>query len=594
MAFVAADWKITRSSKEIEYIGDLHAGTSPSYVTGIELHRALMDFADAESDGGSDDQLAIIDSVPSQRGGVDTNITLLNGYTLTSATGEGPEEHIYDTSITYNGGADIYDGIQVFGNSTNIQVIQDGARIINDFWNQPKMITAVEDAASSTTHRFLVKVRTAGADIDGRRLLGTQRELGTIYTEFSIGGGTNRGNNVLALTANNDLNNNTAAGTIATWDTIVNDVEGYTQIDVNADLVDENYYSDWELGTQSKNDFYERAKWIQERVAGIGVDTPARDADQTIYGLPGDIFRGITHSIALSSGAGTWVEPEEVTWGTGATAGVGQLLAVDNTAGASSTIMYIQLLSGVTPGAITVTGNGGATATAGTVTSKLVSLPFVGASTGSAIIGAYGLGVGADDLGQSDSITSLDGNPLSPPNNVTFNVTGLDITAGEEDYVLVGPESGGVLDLAQMTLAVALNGAAETQVNVGTGNIPVDTPATGQIFIQNDEGRYVLHAYTSYDGTNTTFTIGSTAFNGTGQTDSATNPRNVFIAYIAKQAASATEGFTTVYNANRNLVVRVRNGFDLTPAKNPIVPFEAVATLTSAGGSQAASRVLDS
>ena len=29
MAFVASDWKITRSSKEIEYIGDLHAGTAP-------------------------------------------------------------------------------------------------------------------------------------------------------------------------------------------------------------------------------------------------------------------------------------------------------------------------------------------------------------------------------------------------------------------------------------------------------------------------------------------------------------------------------------------------------------------------------------
>ena len=551
-----------------------------------------MDFADAESDGGSDDQLAIIDSVPSQRGGVDTNITLLNGYVLTSATAEGPEEHIYDTSITYNGGADIYDGIQCFGNSSNIQVIQDGARIVNDFWNQPKMKTAVADSASSTTHRFLVKVRTAGADIDGRRLLGTQRELGTIYTEFFIGGGTNRGNNVLALTANNDLNNQTADATIATWDSIVNDVEGYTPIDVNADTVNEFYYSDWELGTQGKNDFYERAKWIQTRVAGIGVDTPARDADQTIYGLPGDIFRGITHEIDISTPTGTFVEPEALSWGTGATAGTGQLLAIDSTT--AGTKMWIQLLSGVAPNANTITGVSTATALAGTVTSRLVSLPFIGASTGSAIIGAFGLGVGADDLGQNDSMTSLDGNPLSPPNNVTFNVTGLDITAGEEDYVLVGPESAGALDLAQMSLAVALNTATETQVNVGTGNIPVDTPAAGQIFVQNDEGRYVLHSYTSYDATNTFFTIPSTAFNGTGQTDSATNPRNVFVAYIAKQAASATESFTTIYNADRNLVVRVRNGFDLTPAKNPIVPFETVATLTSAGGSQAASRVLDS
>ena len=34
----------------------------------------------------------------------------------------------------------------------------------------------------------MVQTRAAGADIDGRRLLGTQRVLGTQYTEFFIGG----------------------------------------------------------------------------------------------------------------------------------------------------------------------------------------------------------------------------------------------------------------------------------------------------------------------------------------------------------------------------------------------------------------------
>jgi hypothetical protein len=589
MAWVAADWKITRSSKEIEYIGDLHAGTSPSYVTGIELHRALMDLADEPSDTG-DDQIAIIDLVPSQRLGADTNITLLNGYTLTSATAEGPQEHIYDTSITYNGGADIYDGIQVFGNATNIQVIQNGARIVNDFWNQPKMIAAVEDAASSTTHRFLVKVRTAGADIDGRRLIGTQRELGTVYTEFLIGGGTARGNNVLALTANSDLNNATGDATIATWDTIVNSSEGYVALDANADTTDEFYYSNWTVATFTKNQFYERAKWIQTRVAGIGVDTPARDADQSLYGLPGDIFRGITHSVAISGGAGTWVEPESLSWGTGATAGTGQLLAVDNTAGASATILYMQLLTGVVPNANTITGNGGATGTAGTVTAQLVSLPFVGASTGSAIIGAYGLGILPADLAVNDSVTSLDGIPLSPPNNVVFSVTGLDITAGQEDYVLVGPEAAGALDLEFDTINGTLSGAAVTSIVVTTA-IPTDTPATGSIRVQNDEGRYVKIPYTSYTGS--TYTIPSYNFSGSGDNDSVTTGNFFFPTWLDEQAVTTTEQVTVVYNANRNLVVRVRNGYTGTPAVNPIVPFETVAILGSTGGSQAVNRVLD-
>ena len=506
MAWVAADWKITRSSKEIEYIGDLHAGTTPSYVTGVELHRALMDLADAPSDTG-DDQIAIIDLVPSQRLGADTNITLLNGYTLTSATAEGPQEHIYDTSITYGGGTDIYDGIQVFGNSTNIQVIQNGARIVNDFWNQPKMIAAVEDAASSTSHRFLIKTRTAGVDIDGRRLIGTQRELGTVYTEFSIGGGTVRGNNVLALTANNDLNNNTADATIATWDTITNASEGYVGLDANADTTNENYYSNWTKATFTINQFYERAKWIQARVAGIGVDTPARDADQSLYGLPGDVFRGITHHVLLTDlASGAWTEPDGLSWGSGATAGTGQLLAIDDTISGNTTECWIQLLTGVTPTGTIDADTGSATATAGTVTAQLISLPFVGASTGSAIIGAFGLGILPADLAVNDSVTSLDGTPLSPPNNVTFSVTGLDITAGQEDYVLVGPESGGLLDLTFDTVVGPINGAAVTSIVVTTA-IPTDVPATGSIRIQNDEGRYVKIPYTSYTGS--TYTIPS-------------------------------------------------------------------------------------
>ena len=132
MAWDATDWTITRANGNIRYVGDAHAGTAPTYVTGIEFHRALMDFADESTDTSTDDQLAIIDNVPSQRGGVDTNITLLNGFNIDATAAE----HIYDTSITQAGGDEIYDGIQVFGNATSIQVIQNGALITPDFWNE--------------------------------------------------------------------------------------------------------------------------------------------------------------------------------------------------------------------------------------------------------------------------------------------------------------------------------------------------------------------------------------------------------------------------------------------------------------------------
>jgi hypothetical protein len=342
MAFVAADWTILRTTGanpfEIDYVGDAHAGAAPTYATGIELHRALQDFADDSADGT--EEMSIVDLVPSQRGGVDTNITLINGYHITPTAAE----HLYDTSITQThpvNGGQIYDGVQVFGNSTSIQVIQDGARLTNDFWNEAKMVAAVSDATSNTSHRFMVLVRDSGADIDGRRLIGTQRVYGTSYTEFSIGGGTNRGNNVLALTANSNLNNATAQGTIAAL--TFNIAEGFIAIDVDGNGTPENYAIEWDMNGNSKNEAYEYSQnMIREGVSVTPVDGT--------FGLDPNVFRGITHSVALSGGAGTWVEPESLSWGTGATAGTGQLLAVDNVAGASSTILYMQLLTGVAPG----------------------------------------------------------------------------------------------------------------------------------------------------------------------------------------------------------------------------------------------------
>jgi hypothetical protein len=579
MAFVPADWTILRSTGanpfEIDYVGDAHAGTTPTYATGIELHRALQDYADDTADGT--EEISIVDQVPSQRGGVDTNITLINGYHLTPTAAE----HLYDTSITQThpvDGGQIYDGIQVFGNAVSIQVIQDGARLTNDFWNEAKMIAAVSDATSNTSHRFMVLVRDSGADIDGRRLVGTQRVYGTTYTEFSIGGGTNRGNNVLALTANSNLNNATAQGTIAALTFII--AEGYIGIDGDGNGADENYYVQWSMNGNTKNEAFEYSQnMIREGV----VVTPVNGT----FGLDPNIFRGVTHSVAVSAGAGTWVEPESLSWGTGGTAGTGQLLAVDNVAGASATILYMQLLTGVVPNANTITGAGGATGTAGTVTGRIVSVPPIGASTGSNIKGAYGVGILESDLSAGDTLIDLTGTANNAPNNVQFDVVGLNIT-GTADYLLVGPDLAGALDTAQMTLAVTLVGATETTVDVGTGNIPLDTPATGTIRIERDSGQFTRHAYTGYDGTNTTFTIASTDFSG----DNATLTTNdVFISYIDKVAGATTESFNTVFNAIRNFRVIVRNGGVTGP--NPIVPIDVAGSLGSGGGSTTISRTLD-
>lgn len=576
MAWVAADWTILRTTGanplEIDYVGDAHAGTTPSYATGIEMHRALQDYADDQNDGT--EEVSIVDEVPSARGGVDTNISLTNGYHITPTAAE----HLYDTSVSQThpvGGVQIYDGIQVFGNSVSIQVIQNGARLTNDFWNQAKMITAVEDATSSTSHRFMVLVHDAGADIDGRRLIGTQRVYGTTYTEFAIGGGTNRGNNVLALTANGNLNNATAQATINALTFTI--AEGYVSIVVGA-FTDE-YYVEWRVQSpDTKNQAYEYSQnMIRE---GVAV-TPVNGT----FGLDPNIFRGITHSVAITPGTGTWVEPESLSWGSGATAGTGQLLAVDNVVAASTSIMYIQMLTGVLPNANVITGNGLATGTAGTVTGQVISVPPIGASTGSNLKTAYGVGVNAADLAAGDTLLSLEGGARNAPNNVTFDVIGVNITT-TADYVLVGPDSAGSLQLDQLGQNAIVNTTVTSLVMDSA--IPVDTPSSGTIRALNSGGEYVRHAYSSYAGS--TFTITSYNFSPAGL-DLALGA-NVFISYIDKVATATTESFNTVFDATRALRVIVRNGATVASIA-PIIPIDTAGSLGSGGGATTLSRALD-
>lgn len=558
MAFVAADWSIDRATGNIRYIGDAHGGASPSYATVIEFHRAIQDFADDAVSAG-DDELDITDSTPSDRS-TDNIITLLNGYNIDDTAAE----HLYDGSIIQDGGDVIYDGIVNFGNASHIEIIQNGALIANDFWNNSGGL----NSATGISHRFMVKTRDAGADIDGRRLVGTAREFGSTYAEFSING-TSRGNNVLALSESTDLNNQTAEGTVSGWTSITNLNEGYTNLDVNGNGADEFYYSEWDNGTQSTNDVYERLKWLTRRGSG-----------STIYGLSGEIFRGITHEIDIDTNTGTFQEPEAVSW----TGGTGQLLAIDSTT--AGTKMWIQLLTGVAPtDGQTITG-GTSSATADvdtTVTERTVSIPFVGASTGSAIIGSYGLGRQTSDLTASDQLFDLTNTAQVPPNNVTFTVSGL---VSGEDRVLVGPEDGsGGLDYDQLSLNTSLTADNITSVVVST-TIPSDTPASGTIRVEDDDGVYRRLEYSSYTGS--TFTISSTDGNEDFATVNATSTNNVFISYLDELASGTTASFTSVFSSPRTLFIRVRDG-DSTPIKT----FETTGTLGSAGGSSTAIRTSD-
>ena len=466
---------LTKTDFSVAANGDIRevAGTSTHLV--IELHRFLMGLLDDTSATG-DDLIDVSNAIiPSVRS-TDEIITLNVPYNIDQTV----SERFYQGSITYNGGNDVYSGLRVVGSvsaTTQVQVIQNNT-LTTSFWGTN--LNAV--TADSIIIQMLLKTRTAGADVDGKRVRVQAREDGDTFAEFSVTLGAGFGTAALFTGADDFYTSGSA--TIATWDGgagIVNTV-GYSQIDVDGNAVNENYICSITKGNRSTNDMYEWGKWV-------GV----RGTAATQFGLSGALLRGITHYITITPGTGTWVEPESISWGTGATAGTGQLFAVDTTTGTATTEMWMQLLTGVAPTTNLITGAGGATGTAATVTAKTINPnSWLGNYTG-ALTGNFGIGVLASDLVNiADSLRALDDVKRNPPNNVTLEATGL--------------VSGDIIFAAKTkthtTTASGAHSLGDTTLNL-TAGIPVDYDTIGRLIVDGDEV-----TFTAYSGT--TVTIGGT------------------------------------------------------------------------------------
>lgn len=504
------------------------------------------------------------------------------------------------------------------------------------------------DSAQGISHRFMVKTRDEGVDIDRRRLIGTTRRFFNTYSEFKING-TAQGNNVLALSDANDLNNTTLIATVAGWTTITN-TEGLRLIDIDNDLTDEEYYSEWNRAALTINQFYERLKWL------------SRDSSaSTLNGQNGELHRGVSHSVSYDTEVGAPVAAtnDKFVYGTFVNTGVvsggpfqvgekvsedtgpnwtGRILGVD-TVGTSiivdvetGSVSTAEAITGATSSATATTSatpageeiqnaageialfaidDDGATGNFyGQITKgvamidntrlydptdhtdyytcdaggveRTISTPFVGVSTGSALIGAYGLGIEAADAQAADTYFDLGNNPINPPNTVTFTASGF--ISG--DYVLCTEDNSGDINFAQMSGDLTLSGAAVTQVEVVA--IPSDTPANagtiGGIRVERDDGLYSLHRYTALDLATDIFTIPSHNFSG----NFATAPFNVFVSYLDLATTLTSEQFQYVYSSDRTHFLRVRDG-GATPIKNA----ESTGIMSSTGGVASVNRIDD-
>ena len=593
MALDASKWAFT-ASRGVRYIGaggNLHGQAGANYVSVYELHRWLQDLADDAAAAG-DDLMDITKLNPSDKK-FTTIIELLNGAFLDDAHTSKASEYIYGGSIIQNpgGGEDIYDGINVVANrGVIVNVIQNNAVLTTKFWNTvPNGETFAglnPDPTNGIAMRFLVKVKSAGAMIDNGALILTTREWGKTFSEFRKPA-TGRGTNDFPLTFKDDLNNTTVIGSMTSspFTTVSLTTAGYKAIDVNQDTVNEEYYSEWNRGSCTINQFYETMK-----------HKTRNGETASLYGLPGEKFRGITHSADIGTPTGgSFVQggATPLSWGTGLTAGTGQILCNDST----DHILYIQLLTGVAPGsAMTVTQGAVSATTASAGVEKPLSAPFCGDSTGSSLVGAYGFALEYADMAVADKFTALDGVTRNPPNNVTFTVNGLKYGW----RVLVGPEngSGGLLE-SQLSNTSLLNGAAVTAVQVDEA-IPANTPATGTIRIQRANGVYSSHPYSAVNTGTRTFTITSHNFS----TNTAAIGANVYIAYVDQVVPDPgggtigvtpnTVSFNTIQSTPQTLFIEARySGLSGDNYALSIKAAKTTGALGSTGGSATISSVSD-
>jgi hypothetical protein len=166
-----------------------------------------------------------------------------------------------------------------------------------------------------------------------------------------------------------------------------------------------------------------------------------------------------------------------------------------------------------------------------------------------------------------------DGTSQVPP--TLIGITLGNLVSG--DRILAAREngSGGILK-DEYTPVAASSGATSIQV---VESIKTDTPSSGVIRIKN-----LRYTYTS-------FNAGTKTFSGLspGLASNIVTADDVFVPYLDRVAGSSSESVTFIYSSNFTARVDVRNG----SGGSPIIPFNTLLSVTSAGASVNASRNSD-
>ena len=591
----------------------------------FHMHRWLSDLHDDESPSGDDD-LSRTDPQPSSKD-TPTQVNLLGTVNIDDTVAQ----HMYGGSINQADGDTLYAGLNVKVTSPKADtrpIVIRNFGIITDYWsngyfpdsiqgNVRIMVKVRDDGADIDGRRVEGRLLEYG---EGYFIAGTT--LGTGETQLSLVSAGDGNNNTIEATVAGApynsivitdglqqldfLNGNgatpfalsftygaaTSPQAYERWKWIQRSTSAETLFGADARLVtgvNLNFAYDGELGGPFVEN--EVVAWGDEiaytgQTVNLQVDEVVtfsgggrgrilaiRDAGATgdlIVKLEPGPVPGNTETITGVTSGGDGTVSGAAT--TNATAGTAILCALDDQ-GANGNL-YLNLRTGLAPSDNQLIRGGTSAATClvdGAPQSRVINNQFIGIYTGTNFQTNFGLAVDPGNAVLGDLFPNLLGVNQGPPDNRqgTVNAAAGDtIIIFAWDGVATDVNGAPEPDFNEMTLATALIAATSTQVDVGAGNIPNNTPQNGNLRVERDsDGNYDLIPYDSHDG-DRYFEIVGTA------PSAAAISNNAYRSPVDKVSITGTETFSAVYSdPPSDFGITVLRG-----SNNPIKPFNGSAS----------------
>lgn len=500
------------------------------------------------------DELTQLDDTIPMKYNTPTEYELINGWTFSAASDVG---YLYGGSIKVTGTGDIWANFYTLG------TIETGAVA---YWAQNNASVATHPGYQSGHIDQLINVSPLGADTDTRYVTAFIRTWTDGYDNFRIQAPTTGGRNPVPLATANDLNNQTASGTVAAAPySNITVTFGSPTYDFDQDGTAESYEVTIDCATLTVLQTYERLKYITR----VGETT-------TLNGIQGQFYRYINSTYAESKAApfgtyagGKFFGARGVLLTNFAATDTNNIILIDSAgvirqAPTAISVAVNSVVSGdrvlvarSTAMAVTVVAATDLLTTA-TAHGLLVGTPVVFTTTGTL---PAGISLATTYYVISSGLTATDFKVSATISGATIDITGTG--TGTHTWTAATLPNKNQFTIASRT----------TTTIVVNETVNIDIPSTGVLRVGDDR-----YTYTALNRTTKTFS-GMTAVSAY----SVGTP--CYCPIIDEQAAATTVSKALTYFADFGVVVLVR--------KKGIIPFENTGTVTTAGLTASAIRTTD-